>query len=510
MRSLSRGNRKEFAIFALVIILILGVFIIGINTVIAVDKKEFTIAENTIIFDAEYNPIEIEQETKLYRKWNQNFYLKKENTEHQIGKTAINFNELRNKLSVYGNSFEVKKGGEVTKYLDQNEITRLSQDRFFKLEDRKYLVTGETIKNSTGKIETKKFLIFQLDKTGNTLITNNELNMKTISPMKIETKSFEFDVANEKLIFTEDSTKEEIDLKKIIGSSNEYIEIHPEENIELQEEKEKEKIETEQIAGAYEQKNGQDQIISTINPQNVETNQGNNNQSGNENAENSANGQIITVNPIIQTETNSSSSSNSSKQSQNINKTPLAKSVNLRGVTPRSTSIEVQYTILDTENRYQTVYLDIQGDIQKVVALDKSQKSYLVTGLTPNTEYKVTLAYKEILPNNTISDGIEDTIIVRTAKISDTLHITKIGKNKIYFTYKMDSNYVYDSGKIAVYIDGEKRDEIEIDTQSAIQQGGWKSSINCNYRSEVVLKLEGLVYEGKEITRDLQARIKLY
>ena len=35
--------------------------------------------------------------------------------------------------------------------------------------------------------------------------------------------------------------------------------------------------------------------------------------------------------------------------------------------------------ILDAENKYQTVYLDLQGDIQKTIALDKTQKNYLIS-----------------------------------------------------------------------------------------------------------------------------------
>lgn len=59
---------------------------------------------------------------------------------------------------------------------------------------------------------------------GDTLLSNYELNMKTIKPLKLKTGSYEFDIANEKLIFGE----EEIDLKKIIGSTNEYKEIKQE------------------------------------------------------------------------------------------------------------------------------------------------------------------------------------------------------------------------------------------------------------------------------------------
>ena len=217
--------------------------------------------------------------------------------------------------------------------------------------------------------------------------------------------------------------------------------------------------------------------------------------------------QSIQIQNQTQTTTNINKEEN---KKENQNKTPLAKSINLRAITARSSSLDVQYAILDAENKYQTVYLDLQGDIQKTIALDKTQKNYLITGLTPNTEYKVTLAYKEILENNEIVDGIEDTIIVRTSKISDSITIDKIAQNKLYFTYKMDPNYVYEAAKIALYVGNEKINEVDVDISSAITANGWISSMEFDYGSEIVLKLENAIYEGQEVRRDLQAKVKLY
>lgn len=60
MRKLSAGNRKEFTIFAMIIILIIGVFIVGLNVVMAKEGKEYTVNESSIVFDKEYNIIELD------------------------------------------------------------------------------------------------------------------------------------------------------------------------------------------------------------------------------------------------------------------------------------------------------------------------------------------------------------------------------------------------------------------------------------------------------------------
>ena len=116
--------------------------------------------------------------------------------------------------------YRIYMDGAVSKLSQNNTISRISEDQFYKLGDRKYMVVGNTIVNQTGALSTQNYLLILLDKAGNTYLLNNELNSKTINPMIIRTQTFEFDVANEKLIYQGN----EIDLKKVIGSTKNYVE----------------------------------------------------------------------------------------------------------------------------------------------------------------------------------------------------------------------------------------------------------------------------------------------
>ena len=62
------------------------------------------------------------------------------------------------------------------------------------------------------------YLLVELDKIGNAKLSNNKINLKTISPTKLVTSKYTFDIANEILTYGSDI----IDLKKIIGSTNTY------------------------------------------------------------------------------------------------------------------------------------------------------------------------------------------------------------------------------------------------------------------------------------------------
>ncbi len=64
------------------------------------------------------------------------------------------------------------------------------------------------------------------------------------------------------------------------------------------------------------------------------------------------------------------------------NKTELAKSVSLRSITPTSSTLTVQYNIQDPEDKYQTVYLTIDGDVGRNISLDKSANQYIITAFS--------------------------------------------------------------------------------------------------------------------------------
>ena len=300
--------------------------------------------------------------------------------------------------------------------------------------------------------------------------------------MILETPTFRFDVANEKLIFGEN----EIDLKKIIGSTNEYKEME----IASQDENENQ---------TQEQNTSQDTTIinnggsSTTITQNSETTQIINGGTNNNGINNNQQGN----NSNIQT-------------GGEINQTPLDKSVSLRNVMPTSSTLIVSYNITDPEGKYQTVYLTVDGDVSKTIALDKAQTQYVVTGLTPNAEYQVTMTSREINSDGTTTQNIEDSLTVRTAKIDSTMKITRIGINKIYFNFKMDSNYAFDSANVALYVDGAKVDTMAVDINQSVSASGWTSSFAYDYGGEVVIRIEDAIYNGSRVDVDIQAKIKDY
>ena len=479
MRKLTAGNKINFTMFAFIIIVIIVLLVIFLMQVLKADRQIYQIEANTFLYDSEYNPVELENIATMKLEWDGNYHIKTQNDEsYNVGEQVVIYNKSTAQVDLYGKMYQIFQDASVETLSGNTPITDFSEDRFYKLADRKYMIISNQIENETATVSTKRYLLIILDKAGNTLLLNNELNAKTIKPMILETPTFRFDVANEKLIFGED----EIDLKKIIGSTNEYKET--------------------EVAKQQDENETENQ---NVNQNGTTINNGGTSTTITQTTQNSG------ITQIINGGINSSEQGNNNIiQSGDTNQTPLEKNVSLRSIMPTSSTLIVNYNITDPEGKYQTVYLTIDGDVSRTIALDKAQTQYTVTGLTPNAEYQVTMSSREINSDGTITQNIEDSLTVRTARINSTIKITRIGINKIYFNFKMDSNYAFDSANIVLYVDGAKVNTMSVNINQAVSSSGWSSSFTYNYGGEVVIKIEDAIYNGSRVNTDIQAKIKNY
>ena len=83
-----------------------------------------------------------------------------------------------------------------------------------------------------------------------------------------------------------------------------------------------------------------------------------------------------------------------------------------------------------------------------------------------------------------------------------------IEKFEIYFNFKMDSNYAFDSANIVLYVDGAKVNTMPVSINQAVSASGWTSSFTYDYGGEVVIQIEDAIYNGRRVNTDIQAKIK--
>lgn len=60
------------------------------------------------------------------------------------------------------------------------KVDNLSETGFFKLSDRKYLITGSRIWDNVGLVDTSNYLFISLDDAGNARLINDTMNVVAV------------------------------------------------------------------------------------------------------------------------------------------------------------------------------------------------------------------------------------------------------------------------------------------------------------------------------------------
>ncbi len=468
---LSLKNKIFILVFIVIILGIVGILVHSARMVGNKSKYVYDITNSSILFYEDTNMIDTTDGGKIEEKWNGEYYYLSNNAEsYTLGMHPVIYENNNDSVNILGTTYQVKNNGEITKINDLITI-RDTSPYFYKLDDRLYLIVSNEIYTSDRTIYTKKYLLISLDKKGNASLLNDSINVRTINPVKLEFANYLFDIANEKLIIGD----LEIDLKTVIGSSNEYVE--------------KEEPETQYNYDEKELLDAYNELVNDFTKY-----------AKNHDLITSANNQVTYNNVVINGNT-----SNDAASAENT--TPLSKRVSLRGAIAYQSYIDVTYAVTDPENKYQAVYLLVTGEFNGVkttekIILDKYETKYRIYDLTPNSEYTISLGDIEIvtddLEEKSLYDKIEDVINIRTSKIKYELKIEKISSGKVYFNYKMPTSYAFESCDIILYVNGIQNKMLSVNYSEMISNNGFSGSFELDNGTLYELRVENAVYSDKK------------
>jgi hypothetical protein len=407
-----KKNGTSFVLLAIIIIAVVAIFAFFIYRFLQYDKTEFEVKAGSVVYNEDNEYIKVEGDAYLTQKVDRNYYLYEEvdgdTTKHKIGKNAVIHKEGDMYLYLYGTAYQVLSTGDVEVVKGETKVVKSSPTKFFKLDDRQYLMVDPELRTVDSEIlDTKDYVIINMDKQGNPSFSNHLVNFKTISQLILTGSTFKFDIALEKLIY-EDT---EVNLKNIIGSSNQYVEPEPEEE-------EKEDL-TDDKLQAVQDNIGQsmDTVVGYYDKY--------------------FNDVIKSVNNLT---TSVVGSNNNAILALNKNDVyyDFVKWLALKSIKTGVSTIQVEYTIFDPSDEYQVVHLVVDGPAQPgldgvdpdktVHALNKNDYVYTVRDLKPNTSYTIDLTYYKV---GTSEETVEDTLVVTTKKDSYNIQVYKITKERV-------------------------------------------------------------------------------
>lgn len=429
MRKYDKRNKIYFGIVLVASLILIIIFSFFIAKVIKNGKIEYFIDAGAILYDKDKNLIKLESESVLKIKWNDEYYLMEDKNMYLLGTNGIIYNPNKDIMQLYGKYYEVTSSGEdnVVVYEDETVI-RTTESKFLKIADRKYLIIDPVIKTENGSLNTKNYLIVELDKMGNATLLNNEVNLKTFEPTTIITSNFTFDIANEQLTISDQI----IDLKKIIGSTNQYV-------------KPKEKP-----------SDGEDNNPS-------DNNQGNNsdNNSGNNQGNTGGNtGGNTEEGGTSEGQTGGNNNNDDENIDDIIDKT---KTTSIISVNPSVGNISIDYVIYDPLNEYESVFVEVRDNNNTLVSVgyfDKMNTNFIITGLKANITYNLTFKYVYYREGVRVEEKFDEASVT-VGKPNISLRVDKITSKAIYYTVLLDKDYSLDTLTVNLVSDLEGGGKVE-------------------------------------------------
>lgn len=464
MRKYDKRNKIYFGIVLVASLILIIIFSFFIAKVIKNGKIEYFIDEGSILYDKDKNLIKLENESVLKIKWNDEYYLMEDKNMYLLGTNSIIYNPSKDIMQLYGKYYEVTSGGEdnVIVYEDET-VVRTTESKFLKIADRKYLIIDPVIKTENGSLNTKNYLIVELDKMGNATLINNEVNLKTFEPTTIITSNFTFDIANEQLTISDQI----IDLKKIIGSTNEYVK--PEDK----------------------PSDGEDDNSSDNNTGN---NDGNTSEGGNNEGQ-----------------TGGDNNNDDENIDDIIDKT---KTTSIISVNPSVGNISIDYVIYDPLNEYESVFVEVRDDNNTLVSVgyfDKMNTNFIITGLKANITYNLTFKYVYYREGVRVEEKFDEASVT-VGKPNISLRVDKVTSKTIYYTVLLDKDYSLDTLTVNLVSDLEDGSQINLyntfDSNTLANKESVSGSFNySNIGQFATLYINNVKFSGYPI--DIDAKYKV-
>lgn len=474
-RKLGKKNIILFVLFSFLVFLVILLFGYAIYIAFSYDKTVYSVSKGGFLYDASNHYISLDGDATISQKWDKHYYLSydgKKRKSTDLGTDVVVYQENDYKIQVIGQNYQIQTNGSVV-YSDKKlDVAWNGASSIYKLDDRKYLVIGKNIHTENKEIDASCYLIVEIDKSGNALLLNQELNIKTLSTLSLITNEFQFDVANERLLVGEKT----IDLKKINGSTNQYVEPKDEPSTDSSN------------SSSSTNSNGSGNVSAG----------GTNNGSG-FNSSSSPGGGIF----------GNSGGAIVSGNTSSGDKLSFVKSANLTGVTSYTSYIDVSYFVTDPKNEYASLYLLVEGsNYNQKIVLSKNSTKYRIRDLSPNSEYTIRFCSSYVDSTHTLVEDVLNVVKVKTLKNKATITVNKVSGSRVYFTVRYDTTYAYQAANVNIYSDGSKVGSLAVNTTQALSESGFTGFIDAstNLGSEVVLKLEDCIYDDQLVSSSVYTK----
>ncbi len=215
-RKLSSKVKKSFGIFSGIVLAGMGGMGGAVLHVSGAVSDQYAMDVGSLVYDNAYSMINLESTGEVHRELSGDWCLKIDGGEkYNLGNKTVAYEPQNDSLKVFGGGWQFKEDGTVVKLSAFEEIP-LSDSGFIKLSERKYVLIGSDIHDSSGEVNADGFLYIIADKAGNAHMMNDVMNVTAMDKMILSEGDFQYNVAEETLALGENI----VDLQSIMSALN--------------------------------------------------------------------------------------------------------------------------------------------------------------------------------------------------------------------------------------------------------------------------------------------------
>ena len=215
-RKFNRKAKRMFGIFCGTVLGSMGIFAFGIVNVAQAQTEEYTLSPGEIVYDNQFELVSYGDSGKIVRGWDKTYTLvDSRNKEHNLGRQTVVYEPSTQTLTIWGGGYRFRQDGTVDRLDSKAEITDLSEDGFYKLSTRKYVMTGDLITDDKNSVEANKWAYMVADKSGNVQMMNETQALKILDASWFASGPLKFTVKEESLDLGLDRV---VDLSMVMGS----------------------------------------------------------------------------------------------------------------------------------------------------------------------------------------------------------------------------------------------------------------------------------------------------
>ena len=215
-RQYGKKTKTAFLILGGISAIIIGGMIVFAQQTASSASEGIKLYPGSVVYDSTYTPVELVTEGTVRKNSDGQFFLDSGSGELPLGAHTMAY--TGNGIQVFGGGYRINEKGQIDSLKDGQEYEDINEPVLYKIADRRYIMTGNRIEDSSGIFQVSEYSYIVMDTVGNARLYSGDTSLKTTQPTVITSGNISFDIAGEQA----SAGNQVVDMSRVFGTTNTF------------------------------------------------------------------------------------------------------------------------------------------------------------------------------------------------------------------------------------------------------------------------------------------------